>query len=187
MRLQQFILVSMLGLVGCSSIEIPELNQGRVLGQQQQLNINVWTINGRLSIKSDEVLTANIYWKHDWLKDQLKLYGALGLGAVLINIDGEEISLDAGDGELQHSKDVDGFIARQLGFIVPITALRCWIKGDYLEGVPEQKLENGFLQLGWRVAYQEYMETSAGLMPRRIKITKQSMVLKLVIDQWEIQ
>ncbi|RLA25110.1 MAG: outer membrane lipoprotein LolB [Gammaproteobacteria bacterium] len=187
MRSSILCLVLALTLVACSPIKIYDADQGRALNQQQKLDIQKWVINGRLLIQSDQVLTANIQWQHDNNKDKLKLFGTLGIGAMLIEINEREIVLDTGDGQKQRSEDVDGFIARQLGFVVPITALRQWILGAYLQDVPVRQLEDGFQQLGWRITYNEYMQTSAGIMPRRIKITKQQMKLKLIIDQWEIQ
>ena len=120
-------------------------------------------------------------------KDQLKLFGALGLGAMLIELNEHEIVLDTGEGEKQRSQDIDAFIARQIGFVVPLTALRSWVVGGYLPDVPVLLFENGFVQLGWRITYNEYMQTSAGVLPRKVNISKEKIKLKLIIDQWDIE
>jgi len=180
-------LMLLLALVGCSSIKTYDARQGRELTQQQRLDIRKWKMQGRLLIKSDEVLTANIQWQHDNKKDTVKLSGALGLGAMLIELNGHEIILHNAQGKRQVSQDVDAFIARQIGFVVPITALRQWVLGVHMQGVPVRQFKNGFQQLGWRIAYNEYMQTSAGIMPRRIKVTKEQIKLKLIVDQWEIE
>ncbi|NOQ14704.1 MAG: outer membrane lipoprotein LolB [Methyloprofundus sp.] len=146
-----------------------------------------WTLQGRLLIKSDDALTANIYWQHENKDDVLKLSGALGMGAVLIELNEHEIMLDTGQGEVLFSQDIDAFIARQIGFVVPLTALRRWVVGAYLQDVPVLQLEQGFQQLGWQVTYNEYMETSIGVMPRKINISKDNIKLKLIIDQWGIE
>ena len=176
-----------LALAGCSSIKTYDAQHGQVLSQQQRLNIQQWKMQGRLLIKSDEVLTANIQWRHNRRKDVLKLSGALGLGAMLIELSEHEIVLHNAQGETQSSQDIDAFIARQIGFVVPITALRQWVLGAYLQDVPVYPLDNGFVQLGWRIAYNEYMDTSAGVLPRRIKVTKDNIKLKLIVDRWEIE
>lgn len=177
----------LLTLAACASVSTYDAQRGQELSQQQRLDLQEWTIRGRLLIKSDEVLTANIQWRHNGHQDKLKLSGALGMGALLIALDEYGIELDTGDGVKQYSTDVDNFIARQIGFVVPITALRRWVLGAYLQGVPVLHLENGFQQLGWRIVYHEYMQTSAGVLPRRVKITKDHIKLKLIIDQWEIE
>jgi outer membrane biogenesis lipoprotein LolB len=78
-------------------------------------------------IKSDDVLTANIQWQHAGQQDVLKLSGALGMGAMLIELSDDEIVLHDAQGEKQSSQDIDAFIARQIGFVVPITALPLFI------------------------------------------------------------
>ena len=187
MRTYVSCLVLLLVLAGCSSIKTYDANQGRVLSQQQRLDIQQWKMQGRLLIKSDEVLTANIQWQHNNEKDILRLSGALGLGAMLIELSEHEIVLHNAQGEKQAARDVDAFIARQIGFVVPITALRQWVIGAYLQNIPVLQLENGFQQLGWHIAYNEYMQTSVGVLPRKIQITKEKIKLKLIIDQWDIE
>ena len=187
MRLGILNLMFLLAVVGCSSVRTYDARQGRVLSQQQRLDIQQWKMQGRLLIKSDEVLTANVQWQHNNEKDVLKLSGALGLGAMMIELDEHEVVLQNAQGERQVSQDVDAFIARQIGFVVPITALRQWVLGAYLQGVPVRQFDNGFQQLGWRIAYGEYMQTPVGIMPRRIKITKEQIKLKLIVDQWDMQ
>lgn len=174
-------------LTGCSSVETYDAKRGRELSSQQSIELKKWRLQGRLLIRSDEVLTANIEWKHDLQVDQLKLFGALGIGAMRIELNEHEIMLDTGDGGVLHSRDVDAFIAQEIGFVVPLTALRSWVVGAYLQNEPVLPFENGFVQLGWRVTYGEYMQTSAGVLPRKIKVSRAGIKLKLVIDQWDIE
>ncbi|HIG64798.1 MAG TPA: outer membrane lipoprotein LolB [Methyloprofundus sp.] len=177
----------LLVLVGCSSIKTYDAKQRQALSQQQQLNIKQWKMQGRLLIKSDDVLTANIRWQHTEQHDVLKLSGALGMGAVQIELSEHGIVLHDAQDEKQTSQDIDAFIAQQIGFVVPITALRHWILGAYLQSAPVEQLDNGFLQLGWRIVYNEYVDTPVGVLPRRIKVTKDNIKLKLIVDRWEIE
>lgn len=180
-------LMLLLVLAGCSSVETYDARLGRELSRQQEIELQKWRLQGRLLIKSDDVLTANIEWQHDRQVEQLKLSGVLGMGAIRIEVNAHEIMLDTGDGKVLHSQDIDGFIARKIGFVVPLTALRRWVVGAYLQDEPVIPFENGFTQLGWRISYTEYMQTSAGVLPRKIKVSKAGMKLKLVIDQWDIE
>ncbi|WP_428353174.1 lipoprotein insertase outer membrane protein LolB [Methyloprofundus sp.] len=187
MRVSALCCICVLLLMGCSSVKTHNAKHGQQLSQQQRLDIKQWKMQGRLLIKSDDVLTANVHWQHNQQEDILKLSGALGFGAMLIELSEDEIVLHNAQGERQSARDIDAFIARQIGFIVPITALRQWVIGAYLQGVPVEQMANGFEQLGWLVAYNEYMDTPAGVMPRSIKVTKGNIQLKLIVDQWEIE
>lgn len=178
--------VLLLCLAGCSGINTYNTKPEQRLVLQRRTDLTKWSFQGRLSIKSDEVLSANIRWQHDNETDMLRLAGAFGLGAVIIELNDHEIILD--DGQVrQVSQDIDAFIAEQIRFHVPITALRQWILGRHMKEVPVMWIENGFQQLGWRIAYNDYVDTSAGMMPRKIKVIKEKIKLKLVIDQWDIE
>ncbi|NOR79700.1 MAG: outer membrane lipoprotein LolB [Methyloprofundus sp.] len=179
--------ILLLSLLGCSTVETYDAKLGRELSDQQGKDLPKWALQGRLLIKSDEVLTANIHWQHENKKDALKLFGALGMGAVLIELSEHEIMLDRGQGKTLISQDIDAFIAKQIGFVVPLTALRRWVVGAYLQDAPVLQLEQGFQQLGWQVTYSEYMDTSIGVMPRKIQISKANIKLKLIVDRWDIE
>jgi len=180
-------LVLVFAMLGCAPVKIYDARLGRVLNEQQGVELQSWAMQGRILIKSKDVLSANIQWQHDNEKDRLRLFGALGLGAVLIELDERQIMLDTGQGDVQISQDIDAFIARQIGFVVPLTALRRWVVGAYLRDVPVLQQSQGFQQLGWSVKYNEYMQTPIGVMPRKIKISKDNIKLKLVVDQWDIE
>ena len=181
----------LLSLTACTTVEVYDASVGRELNNQQAIDLQEWYFQGRLLIKGDKVLTANIQWLHEQEeaqeRDQIRLFGALGLGAVQIELNEREIILDTGDGELLRSPHKDEFIARHVGFVVPVTALRRWVIGTYLANVPVEFFEDGFEQLGWRVSYGQYMQAPRGVMPRKIRISKDNIKLKLVIDQWGIE
>ncbi|NOQ64539.1 MAG: outer membrane lipoprotein LolB [Methyloprofundus sp.] len=189
------LVICIAALAACSTVEVYDASVGRELSNQQALDLEEWYFHGRVLIKSDELLTANIQWQHTREEEQgrfaerddINLFGALGLGAVKIALNEQEISLDTGSGEVLRSEDKDAFIAQHVGFVVPITALRRWVIGTYLQDVPVQVFTDGFEQLGWRVSYTEYMQAPTGVMPRKIKISKGHIKLKLIIDQWGVE
>jgi outer membrane lipoprotein LolB len=152
---------------------------------ESALEIKQWKLRGRLLIRSNEVLNVNINWQHNGLKDELSLFGVLGLGKKKISIDGENISLDNGDGNKLNSSDIDGFIAQQLGFVVPLTALRQWVLGRPIKYKPVIKNKNGFEQLGWQISSSRFKSTEIGVMPHKLKISKKQIKLILIIDRWE--
>jgi len=151
----------------------------------QLLVIDSWGFHGRMLIRSDEVVNANIIWRHGSQRDELSLFGLLGLGKKKIIVDSNGISLDEGGGKQVRSQDVDEFIAQKLGFLVPITALRRWVLGQPLSGAALTKIDGGFEQLGWRVIPSRYRLTSLGMLPHKLKVSKNNIKLILIIDRWE--
>ena len=171
-------------LVGCAATHKYGVEQGRKLNSQQATKRLSWHLQGRLLIKSDEAFTANIHWQHKGQSDTLKLFGTLGLGAVLIELDKKGITLDQGKGRREFSRDTDAFIAQKIGFVVPLTALREWVVGAHLKGSDVVYTPNGFIQMGWHISYSEYIDTPIGVMPRKVKIHKDNIKLKLIVDAW---
>ena len=180
-------LLLLLCMTACTPQAVHEIRQGQEFSAQQYLDAEHWQLQGRLVLRGDDVLTANIQWQHDALVDELKLAGMLGLGAIRITLDDGGISLDQGQGDKKASRDVDTFIAQEIGFVVPISALRFWVLGMPLQNEPVRQLADGFEQFGWRIKYKGYLQTAAGAMPHKISVTKNSLKLKLVVDQWEIE
>jgi outer membrane biogenesis lipoprotein LolB len=56
-------------------------------------------------------------------------------------------------------------------------------------GVPEKSqevtvIESGFEQAGWRNQYKTMQSVNGHVLPRNMTVTKDSVKLKLFIDQW---
>lgn len=167
----------------CSSVHLDKQESWQVA--EYGLEIKQWKLQGRLLIKTDDVLSANIYWQHNSNKDELSLFGVLGLGKKKITVEGNNVILDHGDGKKLSSNDIDGFIAQQLGFIVPLTALRQWVLGRPIKDKPVIKINKGFEQLGWQIKSSRFKSTEIGVMPHKLKISKNKIKLTLIIDRWE--
>jgi len=178
------VIILLLGLSACSNVNFLEEQEG---WQAKAINddINQWSLTGRLLIRTDEVLNANINWQHSKEGDTLSLYGLLGLGKKKIVINKSGISLDNGSGVKLSSDNVDGFIAQQIGFVVPLTALRRWVLGRPLKNIDVVKLNNGFEQLGWQVISSRYKKTEIGVLPHKLKVRRDKIKLTLIIDRWE--
>ena len=178
------LIIGLLVLGACSNVGFVE-QQESWLVPGDGLEIKQWKLQGRLLIRTEDILNVNINWRHNGTKDELSLFGVLGLGRKKIEIDGRSIILDNGDGKKISSNDVDGFIAQQLGFVVPITALRHWVLGWPISDEPMIRVKDGFEQLGWKIKSSRFKKTEIGMMPHKLKISKDKIKLTLIIDRWE--
>jgi outer membrane lipoprotein LolB len=147
--------------------------------------LDFWEFEGRGAVKSSsDSGSFNILWRHQGKEDNLRLSGFLGQGAVAIKVSGEHIEIDRGNGHLETSERPQELLERQLGFYVPVAALRFWVLG-----LPEAKkyfevCSDGFRQAGWDVQYSQWMKTAGYDMPHKIMVNNEELKLKLVIDQW---
>jgi len=174
------------GLAACSSVDTRQASSD-FLKNRALIDLPVWAMDGRLLIKGQDIMTANINWQHKPKIDKLKLAGTLGLGAIYIELNEQGILIDKGYGNKQASMNVDAFIAQKIGFVVPITALRRWLVGVPLVGTPVIWFDDGFEQLGWQVRYGSFMSTQVGEMPHKLRVEKDKINLKLVVDKWEFE
>jgi outer membrane lipoprotein LolB len=128
--------------------------------------------------------SANLWWGHSLVQDELKLSGPLGQGATVIRLNGDNVSIDRGDGNVQTSTQPEAFISQQLGMSVPIKALRHWIAGL---PEPEQAfvdMPSGFQQAGWLVEYKQMQPVEKQVLPRKMTVMNGKAKLKLIIEQW---
>ncbi len=154
---------------------------------QQLYNLLQWHLLGRIAMTNEtDSWSAKIDWLHDVDKDVLNLSGPLGQGAVRIVLHSDSIMIDQGDGQVGVSKNVDQYIKQQLGFFVPLVALRFWVVGLNEPDKPFVRLDDGFSQFSWNIKYHNYVQVGDDWMPLKISIKNNSAKLKLVIDQWTI-
>ena len=180
------LLVSILFLPACSTFTTtPEMAYKPTNAQSELYNLQHWTFDGRIAITSkNDAWSANINWEHAPNEDLIKLSGPLGQGGALIQLNSAGVTIDRGGGDVQSSKDVEGFINRQVGLAVPVNSLRYWVIG-----VPEKSesvtvIENGFEQVGWKNIYKTMQPISGYVLPRNMTVTNETVKLKLFIDQW---
>lgn len=144
-----------------------------------------WSFDGRLALTGQkDSWSANIDWQHDADKEQIRLSGPLGQGAVVIQLTGDRVTIDRGNGDVQSSAQPEEFINQQVGIFVPVHSLRYWVVG-----LPEpvhafEETGAGFKQSGWLVEYRQMQAVEHQSMPRRITVTNDQVKLKLIIDQW---
>ncbi|MCX7087581.1 MAG: lipoprotein insertase outer membrane protein LolB [Methylococcales bacterium] len=177
----------LLMLAGCSvTPELPQEGYGAV-SKQHLSQLTQWKLDGRMSITSpDDSWSANVEWQRRAGEDSIQLSGPLGQGAVIIHLGAKEVSIDDGDGRLQHSSDPDLFVKERLGVFVPVRALSYWVIG-----LPDPSREvrytaQGFEQENWQIEYKEWQSIAGRSMPRKVTVVNDKVKLKLVCDQWVI-
>ncbi|MDT8407823.1 MAG: lipoprotein insertase outer membrane protein LolB [Methylococcales bacterium] len=174
-------------LVACSSAPvIRDFEAYSADSRKSLLMLEEWRLLGRVAVQTaEESWNANLDWRRHGGADHLRFYGPLGQGAVSVQLDAEVVVIDRGDGEERYGLDQQTEIARRLGVSVPLQALRYWVLG-----VPEPQASyelrwRGFQQDDWIVTYTQMQSTQVGSLPYRARMEGASLVLKLIVDQWE--
>ncbi len=166
------------------TLTVPGIDYKKV-GNAHLYNVNAWRLEGRLAISSsDDSWSANLQWDHYPDSEKLKLSGPLGQGAVVVNLTGDTVSIDRGDGRVQTSRQPEQLIGQQLGIEVPLQFLRFWAVGLPEPGHSYQETVGGFIQSGWLVDFRQMQKVGGENLPQKISVTNSRVKMKLVIDQW---
>jgi outer membrane lipoprotein LolB len=146
-----------------------------------------WRLNGRIAVFAPhDSWTAQINWRHQQDHDRLLLSGPLGQGAVAIELEGNTVTIDRGGGNVLTSNQPEQLINQQIGVFVPVRSLRYWAVGVPAMTSDFQKTSDGFLQEGWLIAYSSMQKVGQETLPHKMTVTKASVKLKMVIDQWDL-
>jgi outer membrane lipoprotein LolB len=172
-------------LSACSTVPVePEVHYSKI-AREHLYKLEQWSFEGRLALSGkNDSWSASINWGHRPDDEKIKLSGPLGQGATVIQLTGDLVTIDRGDGQVQSSTRPEEFINQQLGMFVPVHSLRYWVVGLPEPASVFVETSTGFKQAGWFVEYKQMQSVDDQFMPRIITVTKEQVKLKLIIDQW---
>lgn len=162
-------------LVGCVSQRSPEIpvNLGHV---------DNWSLSGKLGVRS-EAGGANLGFSWRQVQDTFVIEFTGPLGAQVASIEGaiDDARLYIDDREDVVQGSVSQILYSQLGFFVPVGHLADWVRGIPSPSFAHAKTEDGFIQAGWQVSYQDYSESG----PRKMTAQRDDLRLRLVSMRWQ--
>ena len=170
---------------GCTSLPIEPEGRYEIQAGSSLNKLERWSFEGRVAIAGKkEAWQANINWVHAANDEKIKLVGPLGQGATLIQLTGNQVTIDRGDNKPQTSTQPELFINQQLGLFVPVQSLRYWVVGIPEPSSRYNVTATGFTQSGWLIDYKQTQQVDGRPMPYKITVSNEQLKLKLVIDQW---
>lgn len=182
-------------LAGCATtpknaIDLPDISTWP-LRQQVLGDVEYWQFRGRIAVKAgDEGFNAKFNWTQTGEDFYASVSGPLGIGTVLIEGDGDRITLTDKDGEKTVLDDPEADLWYRFGWTIPVNSLRFWALGipDPREPSITEFDEDGRLshmeQRRWRVDISRYREAAGQIMPRTLTATNPDTRVRMVIDRW---
>ena len=184
-RYCSFLLLTALGLSGCSLIPQKPADEYQLLAMQHLQQQKNWSFEGRLALANDkESVSLSINWRHDPLLDELDLMGPLGQGRVKIAVTSNQVVVDDGDSRKVFDGQANDVISEQLGVDLPIESLRFWVLGVHDPKLTFTEQPGGFYQAGWLVRYRELQDVNSSKLPKKMTAEKDKARIKLIVDQW---
>ncbi len=187
MKIRFFIILLLMGvLTSCSNKPVKLTTLFQLEERNYLYAKDEWAFSGRLAVSDqNNAISASINWKHLKNKDVIELFGPLGMGRVIVNINGTRVLVSFDGKQVQHYGSADDVIKKYTGVLVPISALKYWVLGLVDPENTYVREKEGFVQLGWRVNYQKMQLVKQDKLPKKIKVNRKKSTMKLIIDQWE--
>jgi outer membrane lipoprotein LolB len=183
-------------MTGCTSIWQAQPSQSPdELWQQRQLQqaeLQDWAFKGRTAIvQGQEGWNAGINWQEQGQHYQIRLSGPFSQGGVSLDGDQQQVTLTLNDGETLTAPTPEQLLAEAMGWLLPVSALRDWVRGVPYSGAPvdSRELDNqGRLtkleQAGWQIEFLRYMPFESYSMPAKVFMKHAQLNVKLIVSDW---
>lgn len=160
--------------------------------QMQQAELKTWAFKGRTAIvQGNEGWNAGINWEEQEQVFHIRLSGPFSQGGVELDGDQDTVTLTLNDGETLTADTPEQLLAEAMGWLLPVSALRDWVRGVPYSGVPvdsQQLDQQGRLtkleQAGWQIEFLRYMPFESYSMPAKVFMKHAQLSVRLIVSDW---
>ena len=162
-------IVAVAVIAGCRTVPVqhPPVSPGQTWdATRSELQARAhYALKGRVAVAAGkDGFNAGLRWRQDGTHSQVSLEGPLGVGAVQISANGNDLSIVNSHGEHLDSEAARAELVARLGFDPPLSSLRYWILGvpdptmpfNEVLDLQQQRLQS-LEQDGWQIDYTGYM------------------------------
>ncbi len=150
-----------------------------------------WEISGAISARAkNKGWSASLNWlQQGSSRYQMRLFGPLGSGTVIINKNGHQIIYRDGPKTIS-STNAEELLHLQTGIRLPVHNLYYWVRGlPAPGGIQLAKYEQGRLSLlkqgNYYIQYLGYTTVGNAVLPTNIRLQGNGVLIKLVIKRWK--
>jgi len=143
-------------------------------------------LSGRVAVlHAKDSGSARIFWRHSQDGDEMLITSPVGQSVAKISREGDRYRLMTGDNKEYRARDAESLTEQALGWRLPLSGLSDWVQGRpspdrpaQVSGRPGEGLE--IRQDGWQVAVEEFRDDR----PYRLRLSRDSVEIRLVVDEW---
>ncbi len=189
-----------ISLAGCATtfnantttVKMPFTTRTAKLAQQK-----CWSAKGRVGIHTTaQTAMASFHWQQQDANYRVELTGPLGTNYTVLLGDSQQVKLQASTGKTYTAQTPERLLQQQVGWSLPVTGLRYWIRGLPVPGVPAQTQFDSSHRLStleqqnWRIIYGSYMSTTSNRLtidlPHQITLDNATTHLRIAVQQWDM-
>lgn len=182
-------------LAGCAATgdRAPEGETRQAARQAEILARDSWALRGRIAVSDGrDGGSARVNWEADPDRYELWIYAPLAQGTWRLTGGPDGAELTGPKGTFA-GEDAQSLLVEHLGWHVPVTGLRHWVRGIPAPGQPGDMEYDSrgrpavLRQNGWTVSYTEWADYPGLSMPRRIEAEYSPYRVKVVIQDWALK
>ena len=161
---------------------------------QQAGTIKTWEISGAMAAhrtQNKKGWTATFNWKQRGADNyQIRLFGPLGSGAVLIERENGVTTYRDGP-TVKSARNSESLLKQKTGIALPAGNLYYWIRGIPAPGaskivsVDAQNHPQVLQQAGYTIEYLKRVTVNGVDVPKQIKLQGNNVTIKVAIKQWK--
>ncbi len=192
MRHLFFCLVLSFGVMGCHSVPVNSVKPADFWRAHQQTLIAVthWDISGKFSFHQEKTTLGSFEWQQEGEVFRLHFVGPFSVGSARLEGDAQQVLFMQKDKQPLRGGSPEDLLVRHMGWCMPLTPLRYWIKGQLYPGEPAKILWDekqhlvSIKQMGWEVILSDYQIQQGVALPSRLTLRHDDVWAKLVVKSW---
>ncbi len=154
--------------------------------------LDEWSFRGRSLIQQDkEGWNVGVSWQQNKDNFNIRLSGPFAQGGVELIGDSQQVEMLTSEGDRYTAETPEQLLEDVLGWQLPVSALRDWVRGLPYQGEPVTLREiddKGHLlaitQAGWQVEFLRYVPFAGQQIPDKVFIKRDDLSVRLVISGW---
>ncbi len=155
-----------------------------------------WSLKGRIALRTDDNgWSATLNWRQIDQQYTMRIIAPLGLGTYEIRQDAEKITLLTDENKVFKAKNAESLMLENLGWSVPVSGLRYWIRGipdpnhpidsfalnDEAQLVNIKQSTNGST---WEIRFLSYKSVDQYTLPGKLVLTNSKAKITILAKQW---
>jgi len=183
---------------GCSQLGSPSTDEQaqRLWASRQQAMIAMdsWDIHARAALRlKGQAYNIGFSWERDVERFMLLLEAPFGQGVFRIDrTAGGPYRLRLPDGQVFTNTTPEALLEDVIGWSLPLSGLEYWIRGipqpdsGFSRRIDRGGRARSISQDSWAIVYLDYFSAQPEpQLPRRIRLSRDELTLKLVIERWQ--
>jgi len=148
-----------------------------------------WSLTGKFALSNGkENGSGKITYSVNNQNIHAKFKAPLGQGSWEIKQDKDKAELLSNRHNPVYGNNAQLLISQELGWDFPWDSLPFWLRGYETNGKTTTHIKeiDEIHDNGWTISYSKWVQTSDGLLPRKIKASKHPYTVKLFIYKWTL-